>query len=79
MPYNINLKLCAGVAALKREYFNVSGMSCAACSNRVERAVSKLRGVDEVMVNLLKNTMEVSYREDCISANDIISAVRGAG
>lgn len=39
---------------MKKEQFNVTGMTCAACSARVEKAVGKLPGVDKIAVNLLK-------------------------
>ncbi len=56
--------------------FDVTGMSCAACSARVEKAVSSLEGVDSCSVNLLTNSMTVEGR----STNaEIISAVVGAG
>lgn len=38
----------------EKEQFNVTGMTCAACSARVEKAVGKLPGVDKIAVNLLK-------------------------
>ena len=47
---------------MKEEKFRVTGMSCAACSTRVEKAVTKLDGTDEVSVNLLTGTMFRSYR-----------------
>lgn len=56
--------------------FNVTGMSCAACSTRVEKAVSKLSGVTACSVSLLTNSMGV---EGSASAEEIISAVRAAG
>lgn len=59
--------------------FDVSGMSCAACSARVQNAVSKLDGVKMCDVNLLKNSMAVTIDEDKLSDSDIISAVKKAG
>jgi len=56
--------------------YNVTGMSCAACSARVERAVSSVEGVTECSVNLLTNSMNVEGTAD---ENDIISAVVAAG
>ncbi len=56
--------------------FNVTGMSCAACSARVEKAVSSLKGVELCSVNLLTNSMVV---EGVVSADTIIDAVRNAG
>ncbi len=56
--------------------FKITGMSCAACSTRVEKAVSKLDGVDVCSVNLLTNSMNV---EGSASDAEIISAVEKAG
>jgi len=56
--------------------FTVTGMSCAACSARVEKAVSKLSGVNSCSVNLLTNSMNV---EGSITDEEIISAVKAAG
>lgn len=56
--------------------FNIGGMTCAACSSRVEKAVSNLEGVKTCSVNLLTNSMQV---EGTATADDIISAVQKAG
>lgn len=56
--------------------FDVTGMSCAACSSKVEKAVSAVDGVSSCAVNLLTNSMTV---EGVASENDIISAVEKAG
>ena len=56
--------------------FNVTGMSCAACSARVEKAVSKVQGVDSCSVSLLTNSMGV---EGNASEADVINAVVQAG
>lgn len=58
------------------EQFNVTGMSCAACSTRVEKAVSKLDGVKSCSVSLLTNSMSVEGTENVA---DIIKAVEKAG
>ena len=58
------------------EQYNVTGMSCAACSARVEKAVSNVPGVTSCSVSLLTNSMGV---EGTASAADIISAVEAAG
>ena len=47
---------------MKKEQFNVTGMTCAACSARVEKAVGRLPGVDKIAVNLLKNSMVANCR-----------------
>ena len=58
------------------EQYNVTGMSCAACSTRVEKAVSKVPGVTSCSVSLLTNSMGV---EGTASPHDIINAVEQAG
>lgn len=59
--------------------FNVTGMTCSACSARVERAVAKLNGTSDVSVNLLTNSMQLAYDEGVLSSDDIIGAVEAAG
>ena len=58
------------------EQYTVTGMSCAACSARVEKAVSGVKGVTSCSVSLLTNSMGV---EGTASAEEIIAAVRDAG
>ena len=48
---------------MTRKKFNVTGMTCSACSAHVEKAVSKVPGVQSVAVSLLTNTMQVQYDE----------------
>lgn len=64
---------------MKKEQFNVTGMTCAACSARVEKAVGRLPGVDKIAVNLLKNSMVVEYDETALDTQKIIGAVTDAG
>lgn len=64
---------------MKKEQFNVTGMTCAACSARVEKAVGRLPGVDKIAVNLLKNSMVVEYDETELDTQKIIGAVTEAG
>lgn len=59
--------------------FNVTGMTCSACSASVEKAVKKLEGINSVSVNLLTNSMVVHYNEEVIDENNIIEAVTSAG
>ena len=63
---------------MKKELYNISGMTCSACSAHVEKAVRALPGVREVSVNLLRNQMTVE-RGDTLSPADIIRAVTDAG
>ena len=55
---------------MAKEKYNITGMSCAACSAKVERVVGKLDGVENVSVNLLTNSMQVEYKEDKLSSNN---------
>ena len=61
-----------------KESYEVRGMTCSACSARVEKFVSKVVGEENVSVNLLTNTMQVK-REEKISVEKIIKAVENAG
>ncbi|OUN83268.1 copper-translocating P-type ATPase [Flavonifractor sp. An52] len=62
-----------------KQKFDVQGMTCAACSAHVEKAVCKVAGVDGVNVNLLGNSMVVDYDEGVTDAGQIIHAVEEAG
>lgn len=61
------------------EKFNVTGMSCSACSSHVQKSVSKVAGVNKADVNLLTNSMVVDYDENTTNADAIIQAVKKAG
>lgn len=61
------------------QHFNVTGMSCAACSAHVEKAVGALSGVRQVQVNLLAGTMKVDYEEAALDDAGIIQAVVSGG
>ena len=63
---------------MRTEKFNVTGMTCAACSAHVEKAVAAVEGVSEVTVSLLTNSMSVQY-EAPASAQAICQAVQMAG
>lgn len=64
---------------MKHETYQVTGMSCSACSSRVEKAVSKLEGIEKASVNLLTNSMQVDYDETILTGQAIIDAVVDAG
>lgn len=64
---------------MKKERYQVTGMTCSACSARVEKSVSKLPGMGQVTVNLLTNSMQVEYEEKELSSDAIIEAVEKAG
>ncbi|MBQ6558652.1 MAG: heavy metal translocating P-type ATPase, partial [Clostridia bacterium] len=60
------------------EKFDVTGMTCAACSARVDKCVRRLDGVKDVNVNLLRNSMSVDF-DDTVTETDIINAVIEGG
>lgn len=62
-----------------QEKYNVAGMTCAACQARVQKSVSNLTGVQECNVNLLKNSMVVTYDDKNVNSGQIIAAVEKAG
>ena len=62
-----------------KETFSVTGMTCSACSAHVEKAVSRVEGVEAVAVSLLTNSMQVTYDEQTASADTIIAAVKDSG
>lgn len=62
-----------------KEKFNVSGMTCSACSSHVEKAVRGLPGVRAAAVSLLTNSMVIEFDEQMISADEIADAVERAG
>ena len=61
------------------EQIAVTGMTCAACSAHVEKAVSRLSGVQSAPVNLMLGSMTVTYDEKAVTEGDIIAAVKAAG
>ncbi len=64
---------------MKTEKYDVTGMTCAACQANVTRCVQKLDGVDNVNVSLLANQMTVSYDDEKLKPEQIMSAVREIG
>lgn len=64
---------------MAQDKFDVGGMTCAACQAHVDRAVSKLDGVQSVAVNLLAGSMLVDYDPAKVSPDDICTAVDRAG
>ena len=63
---------------MEEEKFDITGMSCAACSAHVHKAVSALKGVREVNVNLLTNSMTLQ-KEEGVEDSQIVEAVEKAG
>ena len=62
-----------------QQTYHITGMTCAACSARVEKSVSALPGVQQCSVNLLKNSMAVTYDDKTLTSGGIINAVEKAG
>ena len=69
----------AGQGVMVKQSFDVTGMTCAACSARVTKAAQGVPGVHEALVNLLKNSMEVSYDGNPETIAAISAAVEKAG
>lgn len=64
---------------MNKDHFDITGMTCSACSARVEKGISKLEGIQEVSVNLLKNSMSVIYDESLVDTGRIVEAVERIG
>jgi Cu+-exporting ATPase len=64
---------------MKKEKYMITGMSCSACSSRVEKVTSQLPGMVKASVNLLTGTMQTTYDENKLNSADIIKAVVKAG
>ncbi len=62
-----------------KEKYDITGMTCSACSAHVEKAVKKLEGMKNVSVNLLQNSMAVEYDESILTSQNIIDAIVDAG
>ncbi|MDO4545562.1 MAG: heavy metal translocating P-type ATPase [Bacillota bacterium] len=62
-----------------KEKFTIKGMGCAACSAKIEKNVGAMKGVERAEVNLLANSMIVSFDEAVLSATDIINEVKESG
>ena len=62
-----------------KQKFNVTGMTCSACSAHVEKAVGKVDGVQSVSVSLMTNSMLVEYDEAQTGCDAIIAAVESGG
>ena len=59
-----------------KERYHVTGMSCSACSSHVEKAVNKLENVEKASVNLLTETMDVTYDETKITSDRALPGMR---
>ncbi len=64
---------------MKKDKFDITGMSCSACSAAVERTIRKMDGVAAVEVNLLANNMQVEYEDGKVSLEQMIQAIEKIG
>lgn len=64
---------------MRQEIYDITGMSCSACSARIEKVVGRLPGVQELSVNLLKNNMRITYDENQLTAADITEKITKLG
>ncbi len=64
---------------MKKITLSVKGMTCAACSSRVEKAVEKLEGTENISVSLLSDSMTCEIDENTVSEKDVIDAINKAG
>lgn len=63
----------------KKINLDIEGMTCAACSTRVEKVLNKQEGVDNAVVNLLGHKATIDYNPDKISENDLVEAIKKSG
>lgn len=64
---------------MRKELIQVAGMTCAACSRRVEKAIGKLSGIEEVVVNFATEKAAVTFDETICSMEEIKQAIQAAG
>ena len=64
---------------MRKEKYNIQGMSCSSCKAHVEKAVNNLNGIKKVNVNLISNNMIVEYDENIVNSQKIIDSVISAG
>lgn len=65
--------------AIKKINIEVEGMTCAACSSRVEKALNKRQGVSSGVVNLLANKATVEFDEGVVSPYEIVKTIEKSG
>lgn len=64
---------------MRKDLFDITGMSCSACSTRIEKVVGRMQGVENISVNLLKNCAYVNYDEAVVTSDAICAKVEKAG
>lgn len=64
---------------MKKQLLDITGMSCSACSSRIEKVVNKMQGVEQMSVNLLKNNAHVTFDESVVDEKAIIARIEKLG
>ena len=64
---------------MKKQLLDITGMSCSACSSRIEKVVNKMQGVEQMSVNLLKNNAHVTFNESVVDEKAIITRIEKLG
>ncbi len=64
---------------MKKELLDITGMSCSACSSRIEKVVNKMQGVEQINVNLLTNNAHITFDESLVDEAAIIARIEKLG
>ena len=64
---------------MKKQILDITGMSCSACSSRIEKVVNRMQGVEQMSVNLLKNNAHISFDESVVDEKAIIACIEKLG
>ena len=64
---------------MKKQLLDITGMSCSACSSRIEKVVNRMQGVEQMSVNLLKNNAHVTFDESIVDEKAIIARIEKLG
>lgn len=64
---------------MKKQLLDITGMSCSACSSRIEKVVNRMQGVEQMSVNLLKNNAHVTFDESVVDEKEIIARIEKLG
>lgn len=64
---------------MKKELLDITGMSCSACSSRIEKVVNKMQGVEQINVNLLTNNAHITFDESIVDEAAIIARIEKLG
>lgn len=64
---------------MKKQLLDITGMSCSACSSRIEKVVKRMQGVEQMSVNLLKNNAHVTFDESVVDEKAIIARIEKLG